>query len=81
MTRPGYARLPVPTIPRAEYLISAFRETARRLALVGSAWRARMLRLWRWVADQYTDDPRHPRTGKRKTKSKSAAQIPRPDRP
>jgi hypothetical protein len=30
-----------------------------------------MLRLWRWVADELTDDPRHPRIGKRKRKSKS----------
>jgi hypothetical protein len=75
--RPGSRiRLPGPPPSRAKHLLYGFREMALRLALLGSAWRARMLRLWRWVADQYTDDPRHPRTGKRKTKSKSAAHRP-----
>jgi hypothetical protein len=35
-----------------------------------------MLRLWHWVAAELTDDPRHPRIGKRKSKSKSAAHRP-----
>jgi hypothetical protein len=35
-----------------------------------------MLRLWRWVAAEVTDDPRHPRIGKRKSKTKSAAHRP-----
>jgi hypothetical protein len=70
MMRPG-AQTPGPPLSPAQYLISAFRVTARRLALSAGAWRTRMLRLWRWVADELTDDPRHPRIGKRKRKSKT----------
>lgn len=83
MMRPGLARPPEPPPSRAQQLLKAFRETARRLALSAGAWRARMLRVWLWVASELTDDPRHPRIGKRKTKSKSksAAQVPSAGRP
>jgi transglutaminase-like putative cysteine protease len=76
MKRSGRLFQPGPPPSPTEKLKTAFRETALRLALLGSAWRARMLRLWRWVADKYTDDPRHPRTGKRKAKGNSAAHRP-----
>jgi hypothetical protein len=76
--RPGGFTPPGPPTTRHDYLIATFRDTARRVALVGSAWRASMIRLWRWVAAELTDDPRHPRIGKRKSKSKnkSAALVP-----
>lgn len=70
MTRPGYARTPEPPPSRAQLLLSAFRDAAHRLALTARAWRARLLNLWHWVAAELTDDPRHPRIGKRKSKSK-----------
>jgi hypothetical protein len=77
MMRPGgQIRPPGPPLSHTQHLIDTFRDTARRLALVGSAWRARMLKLWRWVAAELTDDPKHPRIGKRKSKSKSAAHRP-----
>jgi hypothetical protein len=76
MMRPG-ARALGPPLSLAELLLSAFHNTARRLALSAGAWRARLLRLWRWVADELTDDPRHPRVGKRKSKNKSAAHHPK----
>ena len=62
---------------------TAFRDTALRLAFSAGAWRARMVNLWRWVAAELTDDPRHPRIGKRKKKAKgkSAAHLWRSDRP
>jgi hypothetical protein len=74
--RPGGFIPPGPLLSSAERLKSAFRDTARRLALLGSAWRARMVRIWRWVAEELTDDPRHPRIRKRKSKTNSAAHRP-----
>ena len=65
--RPGGFKPPGPPLTRHEYLMSTFRDTARRLALSAGAWRARMLRIWRWVAAELTDDPSHSRIGKRKT--------------
>ena len=83
MKRPGGFIPPGPPPSPAQHLISSFRDTARRLALSAGAWRARMVNLWRWVAAQLTDDPRHPRIGKRKKKAKgkSAAHLPRTHRP
>jgi hypothetical protein len=77
MMRPGgQIRPPGPPPSRTQHLTDAFRDTARRFALLGSAWRARMIRLWRWVAAEVTDDPRHPRIRKRKSKTNSAAHRP-----
>jgi len=83
MMRPGGFKPPGPPLTRHEYLMSTFRDTARRLALSAGAWRARMRRIWRWVAAELTDDPSHSRIGKRKSKSKSksAAQVPSAGRP